>query len=81
MSHHKEFFGFKMEPFSSELPAKKLLELPSMVEVREKINYTASIGGVMVVTGDVGSGKSTSLRWAVSHLHPSRTQVMSLALG
>ena len=78
MPKYKEYFGFKSEPFSSSVPAEKLLQLPSMIEVKEKMLYAASLGGVMVVTGDVGSGKSTSLRWAASHFHPSSTQVMNI---
>jgi type II secretory pathway predicted ATPase ExeA len=33
---------------------------------------------VSVITGDVGSGKSTSLRYAVSKLHPSEFQIIQI---
>lgn len=71
MSNYSAFFGFKSEPFSSEISAKNLLKLPSMVSVKERFDYVMS-GGVFVITGDVGSGKSTSLRWAQSQFHPSQ---------
>ena len=69
--NYSEYFGFKEEPFSSEINAKNLLKLPSMVQVKERFDYVIK-GGVFVVTGEVGSGKSTSLRWAQGHYHPSQ---------
>jgi type II secretory pathway predicted ATPase ExeA len=71
MSSYCAFFGFKAEPFSSEIGAKNLLKLPSMVSVKERFDYTMN-GGVFIVTGEVGSGKSTSLRWSQSQYHPSQ---------
>lgn len=65
------FFGFKADPFSSEINVKNLLKLPSMVSVKERFDYVMT-GGVLLVTGEVGSGKSTSLRWSQSQYHPSQ---------
>lgn len=71
MSAYNVYFGFKGEPFSSEISSKNLLKLPSMVSVKERFDYVVG-GGIFVVTGEVGSGKSTSLRWAQSQFHPSQ---------
>jgi general secretion pathway protein A len=78
MSKYNEYFGFKCEPFMNNLPAKKLLTLPGMVGVKERMEYILEIGGIMVVTGEVGSGKSTSLRWSTSHFHPSETLILNV---
>lgn len=71
MSTYCAYFGFKSEPFTSEISAKNLLKLPSMVSVKERFDYVMN-GGVFVITGEVGSGKSTSLRWSQSQFHPSQ---------
>jgi general secretion pathway protein A len=71
MSAYLAYFGFKSEPFCTEIAAKNLLKLPSMVSVKERFDYVLG-GGVLVVTGEVGSGKSTSLRWSQSQFHPSQ---------
>lgn len=71
MSSYNAYFGFKTEPFSSEISSKNLLKLPSMVSVKERFDYVMS-GGVFVITGEVGSGKSTSLRWSQGQYHPSQ---------
>ena len=75
---YKEYFGFKIEPFSNEIPEKKLLEFPAMVGVKERVDYVLKIGAAMALTGDVGSGKSTSLRWTLSHYHPSEVLILNV---
>ena len=71
MSAYCNYFGFKNEPFTAEIAAKNLLKLPSMVSVKERFDYVMS-GGVFIITGEVGSGKSTSLRWSQAQYHPSQ---------
>ena len=71
MSSYNAYFGFKTEPFSSEIASKNLLKLPSMVSVKERFDYVMN-GGVFIITGEVGSGKSTSLRWSQGQYHPSQ---------
>jgi type II secretory pathway predicted ATPase ExeA len=79
MGHvYKEFFGLKKEPFSNDIPEKHLLQFPSMVGVQERMDYALKIGAAMVLTGDVGSGKSTTLRWCLSHYHPSEVVILNL---
>ena len=78
MSQYLEFFGFKNEPFPKQIAPKNLLKLPDMVGVKERLNYTIEHGGVMLITGEVGSGKSTSVRWALSHFHPNELTVIEV---
>lgn len=68
---YKAYFGFKSEPFAKDIATKDLLKLPSMIGVKERFDYCTRLGGVMAVFGEVGSGKTTSIRWALSHYHPS----------
>ena len=74
--HFKNFFGFKKTPFENELPVNELFKLPSMVMAKERIDYIIGIGGIMVLTGEVGSGKSTSLRYAISHYNSSQYKIV-----
>lgn len=71
MSSYSAYYGFKTEPFSSEISSKNLLKLPAMVSVKERFDYVMN-GGVFIITGEVGSGKSTSLRWSQGQYHPSQ---------
>jgi len=78
MINYKSFFGFTREPFDNAIEAKDLLKLPTMLAIKDRLDYVAGIGGIMAVTGDVGSGKSTSVRWAISHYHPSQYKILNL---
>ena len=75
---HRQHFGFKQEPFPRDIATKDLLKLPSLVGVKERLDYCLNIGGVMLVFGDVGSGKTTALRWAFSHYHSSDVKILEL---
>lgn len=76
--NYRTSFGMKCEPFSNDSAPKDLLKLPGMVGVHARLTYTHGLGGTMLITGEVGSGKSTSLRWSLSQLHPSQTCLLSL---
>lgn len=75
---YKQYFGFKKDPFPLDIATKDLLKLPGMIGVKERLDYCMSLGGIMAVTGEVGSGKSTSLRWSRSHYHPSEVLIISV---
>ena len=68
---YREYFGMKKEPFADNMGSKDLLLLPGIVSVKQRMDYVLGIGGIMLVTGDVGSGKSTAIRWTLSQYHKS----------
>ncbi len=78
MTNYKNYFGFKTDPFSNDIPPKKLLQLPGMLSVKERMNYILELGSILVITGDVGSGKSTSLRFGSSHYHKSQVLILNI---
>jgi type II secretory pathway predicted ATPase ExeA len=69
--NHRTFFGFEKEPFASDVPLSEILETDDLVGVDGRFAHAVRLGAVALVTGDVGSGKSTALRYAVGRLHPS----------
>lgn len=68
---YTQYFGMKKEPFTENLNSKELLALPGTLAVKQRIEYILATGGVMVVTGDVGTGKSTAIRWSLDQFHKS----------
>jgi len=68
---YSEYFGMAKEPFSDNIKEKDLLKLPGTLSVKKRMDYALNLGGVMVVTGDVGSGKSTAIRWSLKQYHES----------
>jgi general secretion pathway protein A len=71
-------FGLSREPFAQDLPVKDLYPLPGLQEFRDRFDYAVAASLVTVITGEVGSGKSTSLRAMASALHPTQYRVLSL---
>jgi len=68
---YRSFFGLTREPFSSEIKPQEILQTPDVIAVTDRFDYVVRLGAMALVTGDVGSGKSTALRFAISRLHPS----------
>jgi general secretion pathway protein A len=73
---YKNFFAFQKEPFAQDIKVTDLFPLPSLNGVSERIKFAVELGAVTVLTGDVGAGKSTSLRYASSQMHPSRYKII-----
>jgi len=71
MNSYRPFFGFTREPFSTDLSLKDIMKTPELVAVCSRFDYAVSLGGVGVITGEIGSGKSTAVRFAQGRLHPS----------
>ena len=76
--NYKEYFGMSSDPFRSDLDVKELMDLSGMKGAKERIQYALKIGGVCVITGEVGLGKSTALRATVAEFHPSQTVVLNV---
>ena len=78
MSNYRHFFGFDREPFGQELRIEELYPLQGLKAFTERFEYAVELGLITVLTGDVGTGKSTSLRYALSKLHPSEYRVVKI---
>lgn len=75
-SSYRQFFGLHNEPFTADIKRKEILVTPSLKGVEERIHYALRIGGIAVVTGEIGSGKSTALRYVMGGLHPSEHRIV-----
>ncbi len=72
MNHnYRSFFGLKKEPFGADIGLKEILKTTEITDVKDRFDYTIRLGAIGLVTGDVGSGKSTAIRYAAEHLHPA----------
>lgn len=73
---YRPFFGFSKEPFCADLDLDGILQTDGLLAVNQRVEYVIRIGAIGLVTGEVGAGKSTSLRWAAGQLHPSRYKTL-----
>jgi len=73
---YRPFFGLSREPFCADLDLDEILQTDDLLAVNQRLEYVMRIGAIGLVTGEVGAGKSTALRWATGQLHPSRYKVL-----
>ena len=69
---YRSLFGFQREPFSIELNPEEVFSTPALSDFTERFDYVLRLGAIGLLTGEVGAGKSTALRFASSRLHPSQ---------
>ena len=66
---YTEFYGFKEIPFGLTPNPKYIFKTDSYLEVTANLRYGIShYKGLVVVTGEVGTGKTTTLRSMMQHL-------------
>jgi len=58
----KAHFGFITEPFSKEIATKALFLSEQLKALFERLQHFITRRGIALITGEVGSGKSTALR-------------------
>ena len=66
---YTEFYGLKELPFALTPDPRFIYFTPSHTEVMANLHYGIESGkGLIVVTGEVGTGKTTMLRWVLRRL-------------
>jgi len=68
--NYRTFFGLNKEPFSTDISMSEILKTPELMDIKDRFDYVIRLGAIGIVTGEVGSGKSTALRCAMEKLHP-----------
>jgi general secretion pathway protein A len=63
-----EFFGCLRLPFDKSLPVRDLFPSTAHQEIQARLNFSLQHRFATLITGDVGSGKSTALRAFVQSL-------------
>lgn len=75
---YRQFFALTNEPFAADVARTDILVTPAVAAVQDRIHYAMRLGAMALVTGEIGSGKSTALRYCIGGLHPSEYRVLSV---
>lgn len=73
---YRQFFGFEKDPFGANIDLKEILLTDQLNAAISRFEYTTDLGAVYLITGDIGSGKSTTIRYLLSLLHPSEYKLI-----
>ena len=71
-------YGLQAAPFSRSLNTGDILATASVKELQARLTLTVRERGIAVVTGEVGSGKSTAVRAFLAALDPNRHTLVTL---
>jgi|SRR5215469_13607605 len=72
------FFGFKKTPFSDHPDEKHLFASQAWNQVKARLQFLVDHHGAGLLTGEVGSGKSTAARSFTAALNPSLYKILYL---
>ena len=67
---YTKHFGMTCDPFDRDIDANDLFESQGLKELDARFQYLIDIQAMGLVTGEVGSGKTTAVRRLVEKLHP-----------
>ena len=73
------FYGLSHTPFSRDIPTQELYHSLTLEETLGRLHYAAKRQLFCVVTGDSGTGKTTTIRRFTDTLDASRFQVLYLS--
>lgn len=74
-----EFFGFRVLPFSKEIPTTDLFPCAQHQELLARLQYCVRHRAFGLITGEVGSGKTTAIRTLYDLLDRSRNPFVYIA--
>jgi general secretion pathway protein A len=75
----QEYYGFTSLPFTKTIPTKDLFPTAGQKELAARLTYLVRERGCGLVTGEIGSGKSTAVRTFTAGLDPNRYLVIYLS--
>jgi general secretion pathway protein A len=73
---YRQFFALQDEPFSADIKRKDIMATPALSAVQDRVHYAIRLGAVALITGEIGSGKSTALRYVIGDFHPSEYRIL-----
>lgn len=78
---YRSHFGLTRFPFGDEVGPDDLYVSASLVETQTRLRHLLELRGIGLVTGEVGSGKTTGCRRLVSSLHAGLYRVFYVPLS
>lgn len=77
---YRKHFGLTRHPYDKELAADDLFPSASLLELNARLKHLIDMRGIGLVTGDSGSGKTTTCRHMVANLHSGLYRVLYVSM-
>jgi general secretion pathway protein A len=56
--------------FGMDIRLSEILKTPELIDVKDRFDYVIRLRAIRLVTGEVGIGRSTAIRYELEKLHP-----------
>jgi general secretion pathway protein A len=76
MPMFEAFFGFKKTPFSDHPDAKPLFASQAWTQIQARLQFLLDYQATGLLTGEIGSGKSTAARTFTAGLNPGLYKIL-----
>ena len=76
---YRQHFGMTGHPFGPDIAIDQLHQWRTFGEAKARLSYLFELGGIGLLTGEVGAAKTTSVRAVTQQLHPDLFHVLYLA--
>jgi general secretion pathway protein A len=78
---YKAYYGLTREPFPKDIEPEKMFKSDTFAELSGRLAYMKKQRGIMLITGEPGSGKTTAIRNFVTSLNTDRFFPLYLPLA
>jgi len=78
---YRAHFGFTHYPFERELQPDELFASSAASEAKARLNHLVELRGIGLITGEVGSGKTSVCRQLAAALHPGLYRLFYVPLS
>jgi len=78
---YKAFYGLSRQPFPKDIEPENMFKHSDFSELASRLKYMKKQKGIMLLTGEPGSGKTTAIRNFVSGLNRDRFMPMYIPLA
>jgi len=75
---YREYYGFTHYPFGKDIPSDQLLLYRNFREYKKRMEFLQKHGGIGILWGESGAGKSAGLRWLRDSLNKNRYRLFYL---
>jgi type II secretory pathway predicted ATPase ExeA len=78
---YQQFFGFTKKPFDKSIKTNDFFKSDSFIELEKRFEYIKNYRGIMLLTGDPGTGKTSAIRYLIDSVNQKNFYPVYLPLS